>query len=409
MADRSAPVIYVSIVQQGHAAKARLDVSDSVLSLKYEDKEHEAAKLTLSVDNFDLANFDLPIWRKGTLLEASWGYVGNTVPTYSAVIQSVKGFQVLQIEAIAKSILMHKEAKTRKWVNVKRSDVARLVAAENGYGAAAAQIQDSKVVMSVVHQARETDAQLLARLARAEGWLFHVDFDGLHFHERKLGQPPLREFVWYGDPAQGDIVGYPSIENDVTAKPASVTIKGRDPLAKSDYSVTADNDSTKRDGLADAIEIVDPVTGQATFQLGTGQATVAPSSELTAATAQRKADGIFKNAQITTVLMNLPIIGDPLVRAKSVVTVKGMRSLSGNYYVASATDDVSTAGFKQTLSLRRDGRSEIFPKAAKSAAKQNAQAAKEDDGTLEPLERVNPVTGQTETVFVDSRGRQQGG
>ncbi len=409
MPDRGRPVAYVTILQQGHAAKQRLDVSDTVLSLAFEDDEHEAAKLTLVVDNYDLSNFDAPIWRKGTTLEFSWGYAGDTTPTYSAVIQEVKGFDQLRVVALAKSILMAKQQRIRKWTNVRRSDVARIVAQENGYSGDLLKIDDSKVILPVVHQTRETDAALLARLARAEGWYFYSDFDGLHFHERKLGQRPVREYTYFVDGEQGDIIGKPSIENDVTAKPASVTMQGRDPLARKDYSVTADNTETPREGLADGIEVVDPVTGAATFQLGTGSATIAPSSELSEAAAKRKADGAFKDAQMTTVIMKLPVVGDPRVRAKCIVRVKGIRTLSGNYYVAHAADQVTPAGgYVQSLTLRRDGRSEIYPKAAKTAAAVNTKDPPADDGVLQPIENVDPITGQTVTSFVDARGRQQG-
>lgn len=408
MPNRGAPVIYVSILQQGHSALQRLDVSDTVLSLDFDDDEKEAAKLTLSVNNYDLSNFDTPIWRKGTTIEASWGYVGDTTPTYSAVVQKVTGFDVLRVESLSKSILMAKVAKNRKWTNLKRSEVAAIVAKENGYSGDLAQIQDSGVILPYVYQARETDAALLARLARAQGWFFYTDFDGLHFHERKLGQRPIREYTWFSDSGAGDILGKPSIENDVTAKPASVTLKGRDPLGKKDFAVTADNDGTLRQGLAESIEIVDPITGATTFQLGTGTSTVAPTSELSAQAAKARADGVFKNAQMTTVLMKLPVVGDPRVRAKGIVTVKGIRSLSGNYFLAHVSDKiVPSAGFVQTLSCRRDGRSEIYPKAAKTAASVNVKAPLPDDGGLQPVEKVDPVTGATITTFVDARGRQQ--
>jgi len=408
-ADRSAPVIYVTILQQGHAATQRLDVSDSVISLEFEDSEKEAAKLTLTVNNFDLSNFDSPIWRKGTKLECSWGYAGNTTPTYSSVIQSVKGFTKLKVEAHALSVLMHKQQKNRKFTNMTRSQVVKQIAAENGYSGTLAQIDDSSVVLPVIYQARETDAQILARLARAEGWFFNIDYDGLHFHQRKLAQAPLREYVWSNDPGAGDILGEPSIENDVTAKPASVTAQGRDPLAKKDYDVSADNGNTPRDSLAGAVELVDPESGATTFQLGTGMSTVEPASDPNEATALRRVQGVFKNAQMTVVIMKLPVVGDPRVRARGIVTVKGIRSLSGNYYVTGASDSVSASGYRQTLSLRRDGRSEIFPKAAKPPSPPNDLTPPPDDGALQPLEQVNPISGATETVFVDSRGRQKGG
>jgi phage protein D len=409
MPNRNAPVIYVSIVQQGHTAKQRLDVSDTVPQLDFDDNEKEAQKLQLSVNNFDLSNFDTPIWRKGTMLEASWGYVGDTTPTYSLVVQKVMGFTTLTVEAHALSVLMHKTKKNRKWTNVKRSDVVAEVAAANGYTSDQLHLDDTGVILPYVYQARETDAELLSRLARAEGYRFSVDYDGLHFHERKLAQAPLREYEWFGGAGAGDILATPSIENDVTAKPAQVVAKGRDPIAKTGWQVEATNESTPRAGLAEAIEIVDPASGQKTFQLGTGQATLEPASDLSQAAALRRVQGVFKDAQMTTVLMKLPVVGDPRVRARSIVTVKGMRSLSGNYYVTAAKDTVSTSGFLQTLSLRRDGRSEIYPKAAASAASVNSQEKKPDTGGLEPLEQVNPITGATETVFVDSRGRQQAG
>jgi uncharacterized protein len=408
MTNRGAPVFYVAIVQPGHASALRLDVTDSVVSLAFEDDEQLAQKLTLTVDNYDLSNFDNPIWRKGAVVEASWGYVGDTTPTYSCVIQSVKGFTSLSVEALAKSVLMHKKQKTRKWNSLRRSDVAKLVAAENGYGDASAQhISDSSVVLPFVQQLRETDAQFLQRLARAEGWYFHVDYDGLHFHERKLAQAPLRKYIWHGDPNAGDILGEPSIENDVTAKPAVITAVGRDPLAKKDFTVTADNDSTPRDSLADAIEVIDPQTGASTFQPAGGQEISGPSSSLNEADAKRKVQGQYRDAQMTTVKMTLPVVGDPRVRGRSIVTVDGIRSLSGNYFVAKASDSVSQSGYTQTLSLRRDGRSEIFPKAATPNAKVNTKNTDPDEGALEPLEQVDPITGATTTIYVDSRGRSQ--
>lgn len=406
MPDRGAPVFYVSITQPGHSAAVRLDVTDSVVSLEFEDDEFLAQKLSLTVNNYDLSNFDRPIWRKGALLAASWGYVGDTTPTYEAVIQNVKGFTVLTVESIARSILMHKVQKTRKWTGMTRSQVVTIVAGENGYSGDQLHLSDSKVVLPAIHQVRETDAQLLQRMARAEGWYFHVDYDGLHFHERKLAQAPLREYTWHGDPGRGDILAMPSIENDVTAKPASITLVGRDPLGKKDFKVTADN-TTSRESLAPALEVIDTVTGESTFQPASGQTTVAPTSELNEAAAQRKADGQYRDVQLTVVKLTLPVVGDPRVRAKSIVTVNGIRSLSGNYFAAKVKDSVSASGFTQTLALRRDGRSEIFPKAAANPGQVNEKQPATDTGKLEPLEVVDKVTGETTVTYRDARGRGQ--
>jgi hypothetical protein len=82
-----------------------------VLSFVYENSEQKADKLVLSVDNWDLKNFDDPVWKKGNLLEVSWGYPGDMAPTRQVVIQKVTGFQVLSIEGHATSVLMNKVAR----------------------------------------------------------------------------------------------------------------------------------------------------------------------------------------------------------------------------------------------------------------------------------------------------------
>src|SRR5262249_25618928 len=70
---RTEPSMFVKVQPEGSTG-ARVDLSAKVLSLVYEDCEGKADKLVLTVDNWDLANFDDPVWRKGNLLEVSWGY-----------------------------------------------------------------------------------------------------------------------------------------------------------------------------------------------------------------------------------------------------------------------------------------------------------------------------------------------
>jgi len=77
---RTEPQFFVKVVPEGRAGE-RVDLSEKVLSFVYEDSEHKADKLVLSVDNWDLKNFDDPVWKKGNLLEVSWGYPGDMAPT----------------------------------------------------------------------------------------------------------------------------------------------------------------------------------------------------------------------------------------------------------------------------------------------------------------------------------------
>lgn len=405
--NRDSPTMYIRAVPQGRTTAERIDVSSQVLSMAYEDLEAGADKLTLNVDNFNLDHFDNPVFRKGGTLEVSWGYLGNMTPTRSVVIQDVTGFQVLQVVGLAKSILMHKTQRVRKFSNMTRAQVVRQVALENGYGVDVHHIDETHVVFEAIQQARETDAEFLKRLAGREGWEFFVDFDGLHFHERKLGQRPIREYTYYIDQTQGDIKSI-KIENDVTAKPASITVVGRDPLTKTTFTETANNASTPRTGLGDILEIVDPKTGKTHLQEGTGTDTIAPSSETNAAAAARQAQGAFKKAQLTAVKMTMVTIGDPGQVAKSIVGMNGIRSLSGKYYVTSVKHTLDQSGaYDMELKMRRDGRSSSTASAAaKSSASQNNKSAPTETGDLVPKDVVDPVTGKVKTIYTETGGRE---
>ncbi len=191
--DRSSPVFVVKI----GSGSERLDVSKLVTSFSYEDNESKADKLMLSVDNEDLSNFDDPIWQKGNRIQCSWGYSGAMAPQREVIIQSVKGFSILKIVAHAKSQTMNKKAVTRCFENKTRSEIVELIAKENGFSRKKQHIENTKEVIPISNQAALTDAQFIKRLAHFEGFEFFVDFDGLHFHRRRLGQKPIREVVYY--------------------------------------------------------------------------------------------------------------------------------------------------------------------------------------------------------------------
>ena len=128
MPGRDGPAIRVSIIPEGQP-KERLDESHRVLSLDFEDNDNKADKLTLTVDNGDLRNFDDPLWRKGGAVVWQWGYENNWSIPRDAVIQKVTGFTKLKVECLAKSILLHKDKRARKWTGLKRSQVVEQIAA----------------------------------------------------------------------------------------------------------------------------------------------------------------------------------------------------------------------------------------------------------------------------------------
>ena len=404
------------------------DFSARILELRYSDEERRADKLTLKINNFDLALFDDPAFKKGMLVEASWGYPSNMAPARLCVVQKIGGDVQLEVACLAESILLHRVTRTRFFENVRRSDVVLQIAREAGYGSEVADVEETPIVYPRISQAGLTDAQLLVRLARQEGFEFYVDQTGFHWHRRRVGARPVRVLHYYTDPNQGDVISF-SLDNDVTAKPGRVRRRGRDPLEGKDIDESADDASDdSRDTLSPIRIIVDPETRQTRTEVLTGSEETRPTTASTAASARREAVGRFRKIQQTAIKMRMTIVGDPSMLAKTVVEVRGMgRRLSTLYYVRRVEHIVSSGGYLNDLELVSDGDGghstesraarglELLDVGPPTAAHPNAQAAHttKTDGSdeaepLEPRIVVDPETRQTRTEYRDRRGGSGG-
>lgn len=421
ISDRDAPTFYVKIVPPG-AGATPVDVSDRALALTYDDQDNKLDKVDLQMDNFDLAIFDDPNWKKGNTMIVSWGYGGRMTPPQNVVIQSITGGTTINVTGLAKSVLMNKKTRSRTFENMKRSDIVAKVAKENGYGPNAQFIDDTEVVIAHTHQARMTDAEFIHHLAQRESFIFYVGADGLHFERRKMKTAPIRQYRYYTDPEQGDIISF-NVENDITRAPGVVHAKGRDPIQKKDIDETASNETTSWSGLASLLETAAPeppsessggtgddVQEQIVARTATTQdipiakdATILTNAT-SSANAKREADGKFIQAQQATVLMALEVVGDPYVSAKKVIDIQGMgKRLSGLYYIKSVKHKVSANGYTMSLNVRSDG-THGGPAAATdrtSKASKNTMPD-QDPNALVPKEVIYGRTGQTETQWVNA-------
>lgn len=429
MTDRSSPVFTVTVLDQdGNEEIIRPD-EVHVLNLRYTDSEKKADKLALTVDNFDLSNFDSPVWKQGNRLRVSWGYLGRMAPARECVIRSVKGFQKLNVEANGLAVVMNRIQRSTTFENLTRSEIVRFVARDNGYGDDAVDIQETDVRFEHVVQANMTDAQFLRRLAHQEGVEFYVDFDGLHWHERRLDQNPVKTITWYVDQGQSEVISI-NIKNDVTALPGRVRVRGRDPINRRDISERADNAEDISRALLDRkLAVVSPDEGAQSGQLLVASESTTSTKPANAEGAKGTATGRFRRAQQQAVKMTLTMIGDPNILAKSVIEVQGIgQRLGGNFYVTEAVHELGPSGYILRLELikdstgsysrriarrRGDGLPEVAqasargtsakPQAAKTTASQSQDPSSEN--RREGVRRVNPQTGIPYLVFEGRRGR----
>lgn len=407
---RAAPRYIVRAKLEGSAKSAPIDVSDRVLKLQYEDVEKGVDKLSIEVDNDKFQNLSNPIFAQGTMLEFAFGYADGVMsPFRNAVITKVTGGGKLKVEAKGQAYLLDTEKKVRKFENVKRSDVARIIAKEHGFSSDdLLLIEDTEVVFPAILQTKLTDAQFLRVLANKEGFEFRIAAGRFYFKSRDLKQPPIREWTYFIDPNEGDIIGEPNIENDITAKPGTITAKGIDPKTKKVIDKKADNTTTKgRPGLSEFVGIHSK-TGQREPRIKrTAQSTVVTTTEKTPKAAERNVVGAYKQIQLTAIKMSLPVIGDPAVGATNIVSIKGIDAASGRYYITKIVHSLQK-DYTMSVSCSADGKNKPdSPTAVKSQAaiaKSTASGVgKGSDKKLTPIKLVDQKSGITKTVFRPSR------
>lgn len=399
--DRSAPGVRLTVLADEKASSGEpLKLGDRLIAFTFEDSEDKADKLTLQLDNFDLALFAHEALMGGAFLEVSWGYPGEMAPPRRVIVKSMKGFQTLTIEGQALATMMNHQAKTRRWEGVTRAEVVRLIAAEHGYDGPFTDIENSKVVLDVVSQIAETDARLLKRLAAKEGFAFFVNGSGLHWHRRRQEAPPSHVFTWYSDD-RGEVLSI-NVESDLVKRAGSVSVKGRDPLAKTTIEASSSADAAKRVTLGDILEVVDPKTGTTTLLKRNATASLGPTTASSKAAAESEAEARFVKAERETVKLSMQVVGDPTLAAKSIVEVRGISPLlSGKYYVTEAKHSISGTGYTVDLKLTRDAKGRLAQQvAAEQTGDKNVSAPKKP-GAKKLVEVIDKVTGQTHVEYHD--------
>lgn len=356
MSSRSTPIIQVSVQPEG-SPKVRVDMSERVISMEYQDVEQKADKLELTVDNYDLSGFDDPIWRKGNLITISWGYPEAMSVPRICQIRKVMGFQELRIEALGKEVELNVVTRVRSFENMSRSDVVRQIAGEWGFrDESQLHIQDTSTGREHISQARQTDAQFLRRLAQKEGFEWYIDHDGFHFHERDFYQQSVRTLTWYADPELSEITDI-SIENDVTKRAGSVNLKNHHPSKRRTISVDANLLSEKqRATLSSVVEAPGITESNVPGFKSIAHHTIGSTTETDPAAAARHAAADLRRSQQMAVKCNITLEGDPNLHAKTVIDLRGVgKRLSQLYYVRGTAHFVSAGDYHMSLECISDG------------------------------------------------------
>lgn len=392
MFSQDRPLFILKIAKEGSDA-VPIDLGTRLVSMSYEDNEKKTDKLSLTLDNHDFLFLDSDIFKKGNLLIASWGYAGN-MQSSECIVHRISGELTgdMKVEAEHTGFQLHKNRQSRTFENVTRSEVAEKIGKLNGFGSAQMDIEDTKIRHVHITQPTITDAEFLKRLANAEGFEFYVDASGLHFHERKWDQAPLKKLRWFTD-SVGEIVSG-TYESESKKKKGRVKTSGRDPLTGEPITVDSKNETVPRTSLATVLEHVDSQTGQSNLQLRIADDDVRPSLEASGPAAKRSSDAAYKKQQRSSFKLKLVVVGDPSLHAKSIVEVTGIgKRWSGLWYVEKCVHKLDTH-YVTDLECVRDAHNghKGVTKDAKTAGSVNTQSAEEGPRLVET---VGGSTGNT--------------
>jgi len=402
--DRSGPGVRITVLANERAPSGEpLDLDGRIIGFTFEDAERQADKVSIQLDNYDLALFEREELVGGATLEVSWGYPGNMAPPRRVVVKKLKGFQTLTVEGQATSVLMNREAKTRSWSNKSRSDVVKEIAAEYGYEGAFLDVEDSGEVLDTINQSAETDARFLRRLAAREEFEFFVDDAGLHWRSRDQASAPTHVLTWFSDPGRGDILSL-NVESDLARRTGRVEVRGRDPMTRTTITSAATSATVPRATLSDVLEVVDPQTGESSLQGRNATTSVHPTSAPTPTAAERESAARYRRAERETVKLTMQVVGDPTLRAKEVVEVRGISALlSGKYYVTEAKHVISSSGYVVDLKLTRDGTGRRGRAGAAAQGQPQGgepnRAAPAAGGAMTEVEVIDPASGVSHVEY----------
>lgn len=402
--DRRSPGVRVSLLTHERGTEATpLDLRGKVLSFTYEDSATKADRVQLSLDNFDLGFFERDELLGGAVLEVSWGYPGLMAPPRRVVVKKLRGFTVLTVEGQALSVQLHQVAKTRSWSSMTRAAVVREVAAEHGFSGAFASIEDTHQVWGTITQAAETDARFLRRLAAREGFELVVNDAGLRWGPRNLAAPPAHILTWYPNGEHGELLSV-ALESDLSRRVGKMQVRGRDPLAKRTLSQIATSQTVQRPTLGDVLEVVDPESGNTHLLQRNATASLVATTAPNATAARQEAEARFRRAERAAVQLTLQIVGNPLLRADSILELRGISSLlSGKYYVTEAKHSLSASAYTTELKVTKDATgARRLDRPATRGAPQGGQPHRTPSlpaGRLREVEVVDRETGTTQLEY----------
>jgi phage protein D len=344
------------------APEFRIKVNEADLPLEVK-ADLVAVSVLEDVDAPDMATFSLMSWdgvkmkvkwidddlfKEGNPVEIHIGYRDTLHTLFRGEITGLEpefpqgAPPILVVRSYDRRHRLMRRDRTRSFVKMKDSDVARQIAGAAGL---TPEVEDTKVTLDYVLQNNQNDLEFLQERARRIGYEAVVAGNTLHFRKRRNDraaeltlsrQVELLEF-------------YPRLTT--LSQVEEVVVRGWNPKDKQEFvaSSKAGDESARMGGAA-----VGPSTVRRAFG-GTGGVSVAVPVE-SQAEADQLAQRRYEEMALRHVVGDGVCIGQPELRAGRVVDIQGLGTrFSGCYYVTSTEHAYkSSTGYRTAFSARRN-------------------------------------------------------
>jgi phage protein D len=336
------------------------DLYDSVLGLDVELDDELAAMFTLRLvvaqqpdGRWTAVDDDrLYAWQRVTIAA---GFDGGVEELIDGVITHLRpefdpdpARCTMEIWGMDRSALLDREDRRKDWPNRRDSDIAREIFLDHGL---TAQVDDTPVShdepVSTVIQ-RETDIQLLTRLAARNGFECYVEGTTGFFRAPRLDEPPQPVLAaHFGDDTT---LRRFRVEVNATA-PAEVAMTQLDRTTKDIVDVAATSTAQTVFGAVDSAGLLP--AGLPPARVVPAQAVTTGEAELTALCRSVHDQGEWFVRGDGEVIANQY---GHVLRPRRTVTVKGVgETYSGVYYVSHVTHAFTGDGYVQRFRVRRNG------------------------------------------------------
>ena len=278
----------------------------------------------------------------GKKVEIKMGYVDTMETVFSGLVTSTRfdfpqdGPPRVIVSGMDKSFKMMKGIKSRSWLDKTHSDVASIIASENGLSA----VTDSTAaVYKIVEQSRTTDYQFMIWLASENNYEFFVLGDKMYFRKPNRTTTPVITLAY------GRNIISASIEVDLADQVTGVTVRGWDMSRKQEISQKSGSVTILGNGSKTGASILSGSCGISALEY-------VYTNDISANEAKNRADAILNEKAMKLISGHVEIFGIPEVRAGRHVKLEDMGGfLNNTFYIKSASHTIDDTGYTTNLSI----------------------------------------------------------